>query len=240
MPSGFVFYEGPSQLDGSPIVAIATLRTKNRKTGDMVQTWIMRNDMRPEKAAKSGDDVAICGHCPLRPVTTGLCYVNTGQAPLAVYKAWNRGGYPVLTVEHTRLLKGRGLRMGTYGEPTAVPITAWRRLVRHAAFRTGYTHQWARFPEFRDLIMASVHSEFEACCAQVNGWRTFRTRSDDQPLLPSEVVCPASPEGDNRRTCETCGGCNGGSPTKRSFAIIGHGKRGIQKRMEVFHEHVTI
>ena len=36
-PSGFVMYDGPSAIDGAPIVVIATLKSSNRKTGDMVQ-----------------------------------------------------------------------------------------------------------------------------------------------------------------------------------------------------------
>jgi hypothetical protein len=34
----FILYEGPSVLDGAPIMCIATFGTKNRKTGAMVQT----------------------------------------------------------------------------------------------------------------------------------------------------------------------------------------------------------
>ena len=35
-PSGFVLYEGPSVLDGQPIVCVATMRTANPKTGPSV------------------------------------------------------------------------------------------------------------------------------------------------------------------------------------------------------------
>jgi hypothetical protein len=37
-PSGFVFYDGPSVIDGAPIIGIAVLHSENSKTGDMVQT----------------------------------------------------------------------------------------------------------------------------------------------------------------------------------------------------------
>ena len=40
MVKGYVLHEGPSPFDGQPIVSIATLHSSNRKTGDMVQTWI--------------------------------------------------------------------------------------------------------------------------------------------------------------------------------------------------------
>lgn len=238
---GFILYEGPSRLTGEPIVCIATMRTANRKTGDMIQTWIIRSRVRPEKAASQGKDAAVCGDCPLRPVTTGLCYVNTGQAPLAVYSKYKRKAYPKLDLRlrsHRDALKGRVLRIGSYGEPVAIPRSVWDRVLPHCSGHSGYTHHWAVYPEFSGMLMASVHSEFEAQCAQDLGWRTFRSRSADQPVSASEVICPASPEGGNRRTCETCQGCNGnesGSKTRRSFVIVGHGKQNIAKALVRFH-----
>ena len=61
-----IIYRGPSLLDGSPIVAIATYSARNRKTGAMVQTYIIRDDMDPVTASRTGADAAICGACPLR------------------------------------------------------------------------------------------------------------------------------------------------------------------------------
>ena len=241
---GFILYKGPSALTGEPIVCIATMATHNKKTGDMIQTWIIRSRIRPEKAAKDGKDAAVCGDCPLRPATEGLCYVNTGQAPLAVYSAFKRGSYVKLDLRlkaHRQAFAGRALRIGSYGEPTAIPIAVWDKLTPQVSGHTGYTHQWAKFPEFRRLVMASVHSEFEADCAQTSGWRTFRTRNADQPVMPGEVMCPASPEADNRRTCSTCLGCNGNasdSRTRRSFVIVGHGKKGIARMLTQFHNQV--
>jgi len=85
---GFVLYHGASTLDGAPIVAIATLKTANRKTGDMVQTWIMREDIKPVESIHTGADSSVCGDCPLRGYietrngkTTNRmrgCYVNVG------------------------------------------------------------------------------------------------------------------------------------------------------------------
>ena len=79
---GFVLYEGPSLIDGAPIVVVATLKTSNIKTGDMVQTWILRSDIEPHHAVKSGDDLSICGDCIHRPANQGSCYVTVFQAPL--------------------------------------------------------------------------------------------------------------------------------------------------------------
>lgn len=67
---GFVIYDGPSLINGVPIVVIATgfrgTSSKNRKTGAMVQTWILVRDMPPQAALDTGMDEAICGDCPSR------------------------------------------------------------------------------------------------------------------------------------------------------------------------------
>ena len=79
---GVILYDGASMLDGEPIVVIATLETSNRKTGEMVQTWIIRSDIAPTDAAKSGDDKSICGACPHRHYSKGACYVNLGSCTI--------------------------------------------------------------------------------------------------------------------------------------------------------------
>src|SRR5665213_63590 len=103
--SGVIFYRGPSMLDGAPIVAIATGlrdRSANVKTGALVQTWILRDDMSPLDAARTGADSSICGACPHRGrVVDGRnvdrsCYVTLFQAPLNVWKAARRELYPNL------------------------------------------------------------------------------------------------------------------------------------------------
>ncbi len=59
MPRGFVLYQGPSLLDGLPIVAIATMRSTNPKTGPVPQTWILRADVPPMDAVRTGADASI-------------------------------------------------------------------------------------------------------------------------------------------------------------------------------------
>jgi hypothetical protein len=41
-PTGYEVWRGPSAIDGAPIVVIATVRSNNRKTGAMLQSWIIR------------------------------------------------------------------------------------------------------------------------------------------------------------------------------------------------------
>jgi hypothetical protein len=232
-PAGYVLYRGPSLIDGSPIVVVATLKTDNAKTGDMVQTWILRDDMLPTEAMKTGADHAICGACPLRGVATNgvakgrSCYVNVGNAPQGIYKAMQRGNYPVATrAIVSRVFRGKLVRLGAYGDPLAVPFQVWDDVVKASSGHTGYTHQW-RMPHasaYRHLVMASCETERGVAIAQDMGWRTFRVRRADDAVMPNEIVCPASDEAGNRRECATCLACDGADrPGKRSIVIIGHG-----------------
>ena len=83
-PNGYIFYEGPSAIDGAPIVVIATgfaSATGNRKTGDMVQTYIIRQDVKPTDALRTGQDASICGDCKHRPILGGRDRRDRGQGP---------------------------------------------------------------------------------------------------------------------------------------------------------------
>src|SRR5271154_1354735 len=105
-PNGVILYQGPSLIDGAPIVAIAIAgKSSNRKTGNMVQTYILRSDLEPTAAIKQGLDVSICGDCRHRGDGTGkgrTCYVNVGQGPLGVYRAFKRGRYPKIRDLHLK------------------------------------------------------------------------------------------------------------------------------------------
>ena len=172
----------------------------------------------------------MCGDCQQRPYLGGACYVNVAQAPSVIYKAFRRGTkYPTAEgpKDLHKLGQGRVVRLGSYGDPAAVPKRVWQALLRDAVGHTGYTHQWRRAPWLKDLCMASVDSPFEAAEAQARGWRTFRVRREDQPVQAREFVCPASDEAGNRLSCATCKACNGTSrnPVAASPVIIAHGSR---------------
>jgi len=229
MPS-FVFYRGPSPIDGAPIVAIATLKSVNSKTGDMVQTWILREDVSPLDAIATGEDRSICGNCARRGNATRkrTCYVDVGKAPMAVWSAFHRGQYVDLSNDPelvAYLIAGRIVRMGAYGDPAMVPVKQWRALLAAAAGRTGYTHAWRRVwaQALRPYVMASVDSVAEQDTARAMGWRTFRVRAETEPLQANEFACPASPEGGERMQCIDCQACDGGRAGKASATIIVHG-----------------
>ena len=239
MADGYILYEGPSQLDGSPIVMIGTgfaNASENRKTGWMVQTWILHQDIKPTEAVKSGDDRSICGNCSFRGDGTGkdrACYVNVGQAPTGVWNAYRRDAYPRLS--ELRPLRRRALRLGAYGDPAAVPTGIVAELARAADGHTGYTHQWRTCDQhLREFCMASCDSERDYADAKDLGWRTFRVRSagsDDRH--GSEVVCPASAEAGLLLTCDECLACCGTSSGRRGDIVISvHGSRAVTASYE--------
>ena len=226
-----ILYEGPSNLDGKPIVAIATglrTRSQNLKTGDLIQIYILPAMQSPLDAAKSGSDKSVCGNCIHRPVDgkLGSCYVNLGQGPTAVYKAYTLGSYRLFRPEeHIELFRGRKIRLGAYGDPAAVPIKVWRQITAVADSWTGYTHQWRRqsAQPLRQFCMASCDSEADRLEAQRKGWRTFRVLRPGESTLPGEFTCPASEEAGKRLECSDCMACGGGDSRKASPAIMVHG-----------------
>jgi len=227
-PTGYVIYRGPSQLDGSPIVAVALVNSSNRKTGNMVQTYILRDDIKPTEAVRTGADSAICGDCKHRPALGGACYVVVAQGPTVVYKGVKAGAYPdddgyiVQTMCTDRMV-----RLGTYGDPAAVPTEVWERITRNAAGRTGYTHQWlSADPALMKLAMASVDNAAEAATAHAMGYRYFRVRAASENVSKGEFACPASDEAGKRKTCIECGACDGTDRAgKASPTIIVHGSK---------------
>jgi len=232
---GAMFYRGPSLLTGDPIVGVLTGLeggSHNPKTGPMAQAWVLREDLPPMDAKRQNVDDAICGDCKLRGrdgVDSG-CYVAVWNAPNQVYRRLDE--YPSVTWRELQAcVEGRAVRLCAYGDPAAVPFEVWQTLLVSAAGWVAYTHAWRRCDvRLKSFAMASVDTEAEFWEAREAGWRTFRIRMPDTPLLASgfgrglEFACPASDEMDHRTTCERCQLCRGLSSPARSVAIVAHGK----------------
>jgi hypothetical protein len=226
-PNGAVIYEGPSLIDGAPIVAIVTglsRASENEKTGDMLQTWILRADMSPLEAVNTRQDSSICGGCIHRGNGKNRkrsCYVQVGQAPRQVWETWQRGKYPSLDPDGLGI--GRAVRVGSYGDPAAVPVGVWQGLTRGATSRTGYTHAWRGklgTPELMAICQASVDNGTELRQAQSKGYGTFRVLRTIDVLSDAEKRCPAELY-PGRVTCATCGLCDGARGA--NIAIPSHG-----------------
>lgn len=230
---GYVAYEGPSLFDGRPIAVIINRLdgSDNAKTGAIVQSFIIRTDINPVGAIKTGKDKSVCGDCIHRPLLakkTGAapCYVQVGKSVLSVYRAYRRGRYVRATPEQIgALLAGKVLRIGTYGDPAMAPVEVWQRLVVHVAGHRGYSHQWQQpwfdHASWSSLVMASVDSVAERDDAKALGMRTFRV-SLGVSKKPKEATCPASAEGGRRITCADCVLCSGTKIVANDVVIADH------------------
>jgi hypothetical protein len=229
-PNGCVLYDGPSRIDGQRIVVILTGLTDdstNVKTGRMLQTWILRADRKPTTARQEGFDYSNCGDCPHR---SGSCYVNLGQGPRAVYDCWSAGkGYKDYDPSvHDALIAGRMVRLGSYGDPSAVPIETFEPILAVADSHTGYTHQWDKpiGRDYQSVCMASVDTAEQANDAVRAGWRYFFATPDGHTKRRGEINCPASIEAGQRTVCNDCTLCNGLVKSKAPSVFIAiHGNK---------------
>ena len=240
-----IIYRGPSLIDGKPIIAIAVFPKgkANSKTGAMLQTYILAdNGFDPMHNNKTGEDYSICGNCPHKGTpaddpakklaTNRVCYVNLMHGPGQVYKAFKRGKYSEAQTpdDISSIGVGRMVRLGSYGDPLAVPKQVWDALTSEAKGWTGYTHQQGvqgadnkGVLQGASYLMLSADSKEQAQQAWKQGKRTFRII----PIKPSakdaldpkhEVICPS----DKGIQCVDCRLCKGGSKGK-SVAIVAHG-----------------
>jgi hypothetical protein len=224
-----IIWRGTSLIDGvTPIVCIMTgldAKSANRKTGAMVQTYIIRSDVSPVTAAMSRDDVGICGGCVHRKQESGrrTCYVNLGQGPRSVYDAFTRNRYPVGTLqEAAAAVAGKFVRFGTYGDPAAVPAEVWATLAGASMGRTGYTHQWRnkKFSALAPLMQASCETAADVERAHALGFNgTFRVVPLGEVMPDTALHCPASEERGKVAQCIDCRACDG----SRDVAIYAHG-----------------
>lgn len=221
-PNGIVVYEGRSSLGDDDIAVVATglhNPSNNIKTGPMVQVWFLLASMSPLTGLHTGADMSICGDCPLRGEGDGTlrsCYVRLDTAPLSVWKSWRDGKYPNVTLdEAARMMRGRDVRLGAYGEPVSAPIDVSLALTSKARMWTGYTHQWydltatGRADRWPGLLMASVETPGKAEQAMRLGWRPFIAQPEGEPLPEGAFLCPAERDGYGKLTCQRCGACAG-------------------------------
>ncbi len=217
--NGFVIHEDESR------VVIATgfsTRSDNRKTGDMIQVWILVKLVDPVQAIKEGLDRLICGSCVHRGDGTGggrSCYVNVGQAPQGIWRAWKAGNYPLL--RSLEVFTGRKVRFGAYGDPTHIPLPLALAIAGVSSGHTGYTHQWRKpsLQAWRSILMASVDSIAELVIARSMGWSTFRV-TPDLDHHSFEKLCASERNG---TSCADCLFCDGSRSGILSIHIPAHG-----------------
>ena len=229
-----ILYRGPSLINGKPIVALAQSDSTNSKTGNMVQTFILSDEMDPLTASRTGADESICGDCPHRgkandndkgQATDRTCYVTLAHAPLGKYKALKKGVYGNAVASRQEIVAfgaGKGVRLGTYGDPCAVKNSVWKSLTSRAEYQTAYTH--GAVNPWPQGIMSSADSAEIAQSMWDKGERTFRVVASVADIIKGkEVLCPASEEAGRKATCATCKLCGGASIKAKSVAIPAHG-----------------
>lgn len=223
-PIGYVLYQGPSVIDGAPIVVIyvPAKRASNRKTGEMGQTYIFRADIPPMEASRIGADASVCGGCVHRgkidresgKLVGRSCYVTLFQGPRVVWDAWQRGRYQDITDNANAIaLVGSGqlVRLGTYGDPASVPIAVWDALLSQSAGHTGYSHQW-RAPRLRAVMrycQASCDTPADVAKASELGYGIFYVAPTVTDVPDGFLRCPASAEAGKTATCADCLMCDG-------------------------------
>jgi hypothetical protein len=211
MSNGFILHEDRDR------VIIATgfeSPSDNRKTGDMIQVWILVKSVSPTEAIRTGLDRLICGNCVHRGHEENgrfgverTCYVNVGQAPLGIWRAWKAGAY--LPLPSVSVFTGRRVRFGAYGDPTWIPLSLALAIAGASSGWTGYTHQWRKpsLQGWRSILMASVDSIAELVIARSMGWSTFRVGSE---ASVGESLCASEAIGTPCMDCLLCAGNRNG------------------------------
>jgi hypothetical protein len=235
-PKGFIIDRGLSPIDGQPYVAILTLKSSNRKTGNMAQVWILCENINPVEAVKTGKDATICGDCPHRKQSNGKrsCYVNVGQGPNSIYKAYKRGLYQELSYVGCKdlpsngsfysiiesELKGKRIRWGAYGDPSVINPQVVTLFNSYTQGHTGYTHQWRKdFAEpFKGIFQASCDGFRDYLDATAHGWKTFTVVRKDA-IVKYAKQCPATVE-NSVAQCSTCKLCDG---ARTDIFVAAHG-----------------
>jgi hypothetical protein len=220
--NNYVFWKGSSEITGESILLILTgisSPSQNRKTGPVIQSYILRDGVKPTEYRRQGAQ-AICGECPIKEA----CYVGNHYLNF-VYDGTERpvDRFPMA------LLRGRVLRLGAYGDPAAVPYRVWQKIVRWTSGHVGYTHQWETCDRrFQNLCLASVETLGDMYKAWELGWQTYRVGLPEESPTEHEVYCPHYE--DPRLKCLQCQLCRGDSASKKQGVFVNvHGKSGIKK-----------
>ena len=240
--NGLIIYEGLSPIDNKPIVLIATglgsSKSSNPKTGHMVQTWILRQDIKPNEGHKNGENRSVCGNCPHAGYNQGSCYVRWFQAPLSVWECYKRGNYEYLKDSDLDRFNGVALRMGSAGDPAVIGLEVWKKILNRVRSHTGYTHQWRTSwgQEYKGILQASCDSLLDYVEASSHGWKCFSVKHKDTPAPKGSINCPASNEQKiitNNSTPITCSSCTLCDGNTSNVFINAHGNTSNRVLVEV-------
>jgi len=259
--NSYIVYDGPSMIDGAPILGIATCvvnLSDNEKTGGMVQLIIIpNNDAPPSMNVKMGLDVSVCGSDDCVHQILGTCYVDAAKSVDSTWGAYLRGAHADYV--YADVFAGREVRFGAYGDPAALPLPLIVEIAKAAGAWTGYTHQWRdeRVQPYREYLMASVELAMDRRAAHKLQWRPFRVEFEGidptidpvlDAALPPEMECPATPNGPVNKQgkhvqCINCLACHGTSTDGRNknlrhVVIRAHGAVGKRTKYSQVYEAI--
>lgn len=200
----------------------------NRKTGSTVQTYLIDKELINEPKVFGSK----CQACPM----VEKCYVKRDK--LSVRKALKRmigleegnTSYQLVSLDDVLpLLQGRKIRLGTYGDPSALSLDVLKRITEAATLgHLGYTHFWRDIsPDYANFLMASCETAEDEREARLIGYRRFRVRlrEGDAHLLSDSIECPNVTHG---ITCDQCGLCDGTRKGSVKSIWIGEHGNGIR------------
>jgi len=146
-----------------------------------------------------------------------------------VWECWKNGSGYAPIGDDWHLLRNKGLRLGSFGDPAMVSINTWKRALEEVYFdakprerrHTGYTHQWRKpFAQgLKGLVMASADGMRDYIESTAAGWTPFLVRKATEAAPSDAIVCPASAEAGRKVTCSDCHTCNGST---KAVVIINH------------------
>jgi hypothetical protein len=240
--SSVIVYEGPSHLidrsgntpSGNIFVVLSGLRdpSTNRKTGPMIQTWILPVGEFP--SVRTAAAYRVCGDCEME----SACYVNRITLS-GFYQRFNqlpRVDFMQLSArERDRLLGSAAIRLGAFGNPSAMPLELAEALIE-GRNHTSYDAMWRTIdPAWARVSMASCSSAEDAIEAWSRGWRVFLTLPDDTKQARAEIVKvkAAGATGlmcrfySSELQCYACRDCSGQVKEHRASVILNplHGPR---------------
>jgi len=222
--NGHILYKGKSEFGSGNIVVLMKETSTNKKTGNIPSITMLPDiGKKPSRCLKDGDDHLVCGTCTLRKK---ICYVATSHAPNQMYKSYTKGSYIKLNKEtQERVSEQEVIRIGQYGDCASVPTKVWTKALKWLPPVLNYTHFWREKPRLHTFALASVHSPEERQEAKALGFKTYRIKNIDDPVLPGEVLCPGDLTKSNPIQCKKCKLCVVSKQTK-DIVVNVHGTVG--------------
>jgi len=227
LQSTHVAWAGPSELDAEPIMLVIMRGgndpSENGKTGDVLQVAVMSQREPPGYAYRNGRDGSVCPQaCVHRSKLRGgmgTCYVDKAK----LRAAWNNAKRLVqagVVGVAPEFWHGAIVRLGSEGDPAAVPRDVLVSIVSQCAAHTGYTARWRTLDRAEyGYLMASCATVADAEQARAAGWRIFAagvTPDDEQGLAEMLPPCPADAM-PGRVQCVSCLGCGGERPNRPAW-----------------------